>query len=108
MTIFTLKMRVFMNYKNSDIQLRVIQTIKKLRCERGISQLALSNIIGVSNGQVGNIEIPKFSHKYTLKQLYDFCTFVQYPLEKLFLTDEELKSNDVVKLLINKIVEYDK
>ncbi len=69
--------------------------------------MALSNIIGVSDGQVGNIESPKFSHKYTLKQLYDFCIFVKYPFEKLFLTDEELKSKDVVKLLISKIVEYD-
>ena len=101
-------MSVFMDLKNTNIQTQVIQTIKKLRIERGISQLSLSNILGVSDGQIGNIESPKYQHKYTLKQLYDFCSFVEYPLENLFLTDEELKSKDAIKLLIKKIIEYDK
>ncbi|MBQ3689072.1 MAG: helix-turn-helix transcriptional regulator [Bacteroidales bacterium] len=96
-----------MNNKNSNIQTQIIQKIKKLRSEKNISQLALSDILGVSDGQIGNIESPKYSHKYTLKQLYDFCIFVEYPFEKLFLSDEELKSKDVLKLLISKIIEYD-
>ncbi len=93
--------------KNSEIQEQVIQTIKRLRTERGISQLALSNILGISDGQVGNIESPKYQHKYTLKQLYDFCSFVEYPFENLFLTQEELKSKDAIRILIDKIIKYD-
>ena len=96
-----------MEVKNSDIQTQVIQKIKRLRIERGISQQALSDILGISDGQVGNIESPKFQHKYTLKQLYDFCEFVKYPLELLFLTKEELSSKDAINLLINKIIRYD-
>lgn len=96
-----------MESKNSEIQEQVIQNIKKIRTERGISQLALSNILGISDGQVGNIESSRFQHKYTLKQLYDFCSFVEYPFELLFLSEEELKSKDAIKLLITKIIKYD-
>lgn len=96
-----------MTSKNSEIQEQVIQTIKRLRTERGISQLALSNILGISDGQVGNIESPKYQHKYTLKQLYDFCSFVQYPFENLFLSKDELQSKEAIRILIDKIIKYD-
>lgn len=96
-----------MTSKNSEIQEQVIQTIKQLRTERGISQLALSNILGISDGQVGNIESPKYQHKYTLKQLYDFCSFVKYPFENLFLSKDELQSKESIRILIDKIVKYD-
>jgi putative transcriptional regulator len=101
-------MSAFMNLKNTDIQNQVIQTVKKLRIEQGISQSSLSNILGVSDGQIGNIESPKYQHKYTLKQLYDFCSFIKYPFENLFLSDNELKSKDAIKILIKKLIEYDK
>ena len=101
-------MSAFMDLRNSDIQTQVIQKIRKLRIERGISQLSLSNILGVSDGQIGNIESPKYQHKYTLKQLYDFCSFIEYPFENLFLSEDELKSSNAINLLITKIIEYDK
>ena len=46
-----------------DYQDKVIQSIKKLRTEKGISQAKLSEILGISRGQIGNIENPKYSHK---------------------------------------------
>lgn len=97
-----------MDFKNTDIQTQVIQIIKKLRVERGISQSSLSKILGVSDGQIGNIESPKYQHKYTFKQLYDFCSFVEYPFESLFLSDDELESKDAIRILIERIIEYDK
>ena len=93
--------------KNSDIEDLVIQKIKQLRTERNISQSALSDILGISNGQIGNIESPRYQHKYTLKQIYTFCTFIEFPFEKIFLTDKELASSDNVKILIEKIIEYE-
>lgn len=96
-----------MTSKKTEFQEQIIQRIKDLRFERGISQLALSNILDISDGQVGNIESPRFQHKYTLKQLYTFCTFIKYPFENLFLTEEELKSKNAIELLISKIIQYD-
>lgn len=96
-----------MNCKNSNIEDQVIQKIRRLRIERNISQSALSDILGISDGQIGNIESPKYQHKYTLKQIYEFCSFIEYPFENIFLKEEELKSKNIVKLLIKKIVEYE-
>lgn len=96
-----------MKSKNSPIEELVIQKIKQLRIERNISQLALSDILGISDGQIGNIESPKYQHKYTLKQIYTFCTFIEYPFEKIFLTDKELNSNKYINTLITKIIEYE-
>ena len=96
-----------MHKNNTNFQDTVIQKIKKLRTERNISQSALSNILNISSGQIGNIESPKFPHKYTLKQIYVFCQFIDYPFELIFLTTSEAKKSDSKELLIKKIVDYD-
>lgn len=96
-----------MKSKNSPIEELVIQKIKQLRIERNISQLALSDILGISDGQIGNIESPRYQHKYTLKQIYTFCSFIEYPFERIFLSDEELNSNKYINTLITKIIQYE-
>lgn len=96
-----------MKSKKTEIEENIILKIKKLRTERNISQAALGSILGISNGLVGNIESPRYQHKYTLKQLHTFCTHIDYPFEKLFLTEEELVSDDNIKILIEKIISYD-
>lgn len=96
-----------MEQKNTKIEEQVIQTIRKLRMERNISQLAMSNILGISDGQVGNIESPRYQHKYTLKQIYTFCSFIEYPFEKIFLSENEISSKNHINLLIEKIIQYD-
>ena len=96
-----------MDYTNSETEILIIQKIKALRIERNISQLALSHILGVSDGQIGNIESPRFQHKYTLKQIYDFCKFIDYPFEKVFLTDDELDADNKTELLIERIISYE-
>lgn len=96
-----------MEQKNTKIEEQVIQTIRKLRMERNISQLAMSNILGISDGQVGNIESPRYQHKYTLKQIYTFCSFIEYPFEKIFLSENEISSKNHINILIEKIIQYD-
>lgn len=96
-----------MDYKNTEAEEIIIQKIKALRIDRNISQLALSQILGVSDGQIGNIESPRFQHKYTLKHIYAFCKFIDYPFERVFLTDEELEAENKTELLIEKIIEYE-
>ena len=96
-----------MHSKKTEIEERIILKVKELRIARNISQLELSSILGISSGLVGNIESPRFQHKYTLKQLHQFCTAIDFPFEKLFLTDEELTSDNSIKVLIEKIIQYD-
>ena len=96
-----------MECKNSEIEERIIQKIRNLRLEHNLSQQALSRVLGVSEGQIGNIESPKFQHKYTLKQIYRFCKFIGYPFERVFLSDEESASDNKINLLVEKIIEYE-
>lgn len=97
--------------EKTNFQLFIVNKIKKIRQEHNISQAELSDIIGLNSiGQVGNIESPKFKHKYTLEHIYRISTHFNYPIEKFFLTDDELeKSNaEIIEKLILKLIEYQK
>ncbi|MGL6178742.1 MAG: helix-turn-helix transcriptional regulator [Tannerellaceae bacterium] len=99
-----------MNIKKTEYQLRIINILKELRQNQNMTQALVSDLLGVNSyGQIGNIESPKFPHKYTLKQISILCQEFNYPIESIFLNDEELKldKNELVKCLIEKIVEYD-
>lgn len=96
-----------MKFQNTEAQINVIQRIKELRIEHNISQIALSDILGISSGQVGSIESPRFQHKYTLKQIKKFCSYINFPFEQIFLTEAEIKLPNYPDLLIQKIIEYD-
>lgn len=98
-----------MKIQKTELQLKVINTIKELRENDNKSQAFVSDILeSKSDGLIGNIESPKERHKYTLKQLNILCKHFNYPIEKLFLGEEslELSASDRISLLIDKIVEY--
>ena len=95
------------NQKKTEMQDIVIQKIKALRLKHGISQSSLGVILNISNGQIGNIESPKYQHKYTLRQIYMFCKHIGYPLERIFLSEEESTCQDVCELLIKRLIEYE-
>lgn len=94
----------------TEIQIDVINIIRELRNDNELSQSGFADIIGISYGLVGNIESPKYPHKYTIKQLQKAVEYFNYPFENLFLTDLEVKMSkrEVIDLLIKKIAEYDR
>ena len=98
-----------MKSENVDFQDKVIQSIKKLRTERGISQAKLSEILGISRGQIGNIENPKYSHKYTLKQIDTICKYLNYPIEKIFIPSVKTgpECSEAVNAVISSIIKYE-
>lgn len=98
-----------MNEVNVDYQDKVILAIKKLRVDRGISQAKLSEILGISRGQVGNIENPRYSHKYTLKQIDTICKYLDYPIEKIFMPNVKIapECSEAVNELMKSIVKYE-
>ena len=98
-----------MEEKNIDYQDKIIQRIKKLRTDKGISQAKLSEVLGISRGQMSNIENPKYPHKYTLKQIDTLCKALNYPIEKIFLPKKEIAPvcSEVVSELIKSIVSYE-
>ena len=51
----------------TDFQLRVINIIRELRQGQNASQAYVAELLDLrSSGLVGNIESPRFPHKYTL------------------------------------------
>ncbi len=92
----------------SEYQNYIIHRIRQLREEHGYTQSKVAGVIGISNGQMGNIESFKTPHKYTLAHIQQICKEFRYPIEQLFLEDEDFaKDNDIISLLIEKIVRYE-
>lgn len=82
-------------------QNEVVNRIRQLRIDSEVSQIGLADILEVSNGQIGNIESPRFQHKYTLKQLYLIAKYFKVPIEYLLTgKNEKLNNEDLIKILI--------
>lgn len=93
----------------SDYQNAIINKIRQLRQEKNFSQFHIATAIGISTGQLGNIETPSRPHKYTLSQLSIICDELGIKIEDLFLdSTDELSKEETIKRLINSIIEYEK
>ena len=92
----------------SEFQQEIITSLKEYRLKEGYTQQEVGVLLGISNGQVGNIESPKMPHKYTLSQISMLCDAFQIDIERIFLNELELMDNDnKIKSLIKKIIEYE-
>lgn len=94
-----------MEISKTSYQIEVINRIKKIRIEHGLSQMQLANILNVSNGQIGNIESSKYSHKYTLAQLFSLSKYFRINITDFFLPNT---NGITIEQVIEKIIEYDK
>ncbi len=93
-----------MDVKKSSNQLKVVNRVRDLRISKDISQIKIANLLDVSNGYVGNVESPKFQHKYTLKQLWVLSKYFNVSLDYLLTgNNKELSKEE----LINKLISYD-
>lgn len=92
-----------------DYQDKIIQTIKKIRLEKNISQAKLSELLGISRGQIGNIENPNYPHKYTLKQIVAICKHLDYPIEKIFIPEKAIAHDCsmAINALMESVVQYE-
>ena len=91
-----------MDVLKSTYQLEVVNRIKALRISKDLSQIKVANLLDVSNGFVGNVESPKYRHKYTLKQLWILAKYFGVSLDYI-LTGKEivLSSEQIVTYLIS-------
>lgn len=93
----------------TQYQLHIIECIKQLRIQNNFSQAQLATTLGISTGQMGNIETPKAVHKYTLAQILTICQEFKISVADIFLNNQEkqLPTNQQINLLIQKIVSYE-
>ena len=91
------------------LQNDVVFRIRTLREKNGYSQSRIAELLGLSKGQVGNIETPKQPHKYTLTQLELLCKEFSIPIEpieQLFCSSPKEAATITIKDLVHKIIEY--
>jgi len=87
----------------TEYQNQVIAKLKSLREKNGYSQLDLASYLGISSGQLGNIESYKRPHKYPLKQIYQLCDKFGVAIQEVFCSkDNEVPTSitEVIKLII--------
>lgn len=89
-----------------EYQQSIITKLRKLREERGYSQKYIATILGLSNGQIGNIESCKQTHKYTLSQIRTLCKEFNIRIEQIFLEEDDYRTKNIIDLLIDKIISY--
>lgn len=67
------KLFVLMTEKLSKIELYIISEVRKMREDKGISQMELSLKLGKAVGFIGDIEAPSKKAKYNIKHLNDIA-----------------------------------
>ncbi len=88
----------------TDYQNKIISKLKKLREDNKCSQVELAKFIGMSFGQIGNIESFKQPHKYKLEHIYIICKKFNVNIVDIFSEGENLDT----ERLIQKIIEYER
>lgn len=95
-----------MNNKKSDLQMQVVNRIKKIRLSHNISQRDMANILDITSGEIGNIESLKYKNKYTLKQLMTISTKMQVSIVDLLYNEDEKDGKKDVDEILKRIVSY--
>lgn len=89
----------------TEYQSRIIDKLRRLREEQNHSQASVARLLGISPGQLGNIESFKRGHKYTLRQIYILTNLFNVPIELVFSEEENIKTGDV-NAVIRQIIKY--
>ena len=90
----------------SELDFYLIEKVRELRIKSKLSQVALAQKIGVSEGYIGNIENHKQPNKYNIRMLARIAIALELK-SYLELFPEKIYSNDLVKIKIDLIDKAD-
>lgn len=90
----------------TEYQQEVITRIRRLRESRGITQIALANMLGISPGQMGNIDSFKQPHKYTIKQILTVCDALGVNVEDVLFSEDLKQKAYSVRDVVDAIIKY--
>ncbi len=90
----------------TEYQQKVINRIKSIREEKGITQLAFAKLLDISPGQMGNIDSYKQPHKYTIKQIVTICDSLGVNIEKVLFLENDSLEDFSVREVVNAIIRY--
>lgn len=89
----------------TEYQSKIIDKLRRLREEQNHSQASVARMLGISPGQLGNIESIRRGHKYTLKQIYSLSEIFGVTIEQIFSVGEKINEGDV-NAVIKQIIKY--
>ena len=86
----------------THFQYEVISKLKKYREEKGYTQASIAKLLGISPGQLGNIESFKQGHKFTLVQILKICDTLNIDVLDIFLPErgEEVKPKELLQAIV--------
>ena len=88
----------------THFQYEVISRLKKAREDKNFTQASIAKHLGISPGQLGNIESYKQCHKFTLAQIVKICELLEIDIVEIFLPN---KGGSVEpREVIEEIVKY--
>ena len=73
----------------THFQYEVISRLKKAREDKNFTQASVAKHLGISPGQLGNIESYKQCHKFTLAQILKICDLLEIDIVEIFLPNKE-------------------
>ena len=93
-----------MAVSKTDYQIEVINRVRTLRMKHEFSQQQLAQLLGITNGSVGNIESLHYCNKYTLRQLACIAKHFNVPIESFFMATHD--ESITLQECIDRICEY--
>lgn len=86
----------------SELDFHLIEKVRELRIKSNLSQVALAQKIGVSEGYIGNIENHKQNHKLNIRLLSRIAIALELK-SYIDLFPSKICSNDLVKIKLDLI-----
>lgn len=74
----------------APIEQYVVDKVRKMRKQRGISQKALADLLDISHGFIGKIESPAYPSKWNIELLNEVAIILDCSI-KDFFPDKPLK-----------------
>lgn len=86
----------------THFQYEIISRLKKAREDKNFTQASVAKQLGISPGQLGNIESYKQEHKFTLAQILKICDLLEISIEEILLPEKgmEAKTREVIEAII--------
>lgn len=88
----------------THFQYEVISRLKKAREDKNFTQASIAKHLGISPGQLGNIESYKQCHKFTLAQIMKICELLEIDILDILIPE---RNEDIdYRVVIEIIVKY--
>lgn len=86
----------------THFQYEIISRLKKVREDKNITQASLAKLLGISPGQMGNIESYKQEHKFTLAQILKICDLLEISIEEIIIPEKgkDADTREVIEAII--------